>query len=282
MKLNNDKGHIYIPDGGDVAQALSRTTHLCVAAHQDDVEIMGYGPIIECFESDSKFFSAVVVTDGAGSPRDGEYAAMTDEQMQKVRSQEQDDAAKLGHYSAMVQLAYPSKACKASGDGVCSAEIAEVIKACQPEFLFTHNLADKHDTHVGVALRTIEAVRQLPRDLRPRRMYSLEVWRGLDWVVDSDKVVFNTDHNPQLASDILAVFKSQCAGGKRYDLAAIARRAANATFFASHAVDTCNSCSYALDITALIVDDTINPDDFINAHIDNMRAEVNDRLARMK
>jgi len=281
MQLNNAKGHIYIPDGSGEAAAMQRTTHLCIAAHQDDVEIMSYGPIIECYAANDKFFSAVVVTDGAGSPRDGEYASMTDEEMQVVRSKEQDAAAKMGRYSAMLQLGYPSKAAKSAGDGACAAELAAIIKACSPDVLFTHNLADKHDTHVGVALRAIEAARLLPAELRPKKMYSLEVWRGLDWVVDSDKVVFNTEPEPQLASDLLAVFASQCAGGKRYDLAAIARRVANATFFASHAVDTCNSCSYALDITALIIDDTIEPADFINAHIDNMRAEVGDRLARM-
>ncbi|MCL2546485.1 MAG: PIG-L family deacetylase [Oscillospiraceae bacterium] len=282
MQLKNAKGHIYIPDGSGAAAAMQRTTHLCIAAHQDDVEIMAYGPIVECYNDSNKFFSAVVITDGAGSPRDGKYASMTDEDMQLVRRQEQDAAAKMGRYSAMLQLGYPSKAAKASGDGQCAEELAAIIKACAPEFLFTHNLADKHDTHVGVALRTIEAIRSLPMELRPKKLYSMEVWRGLDWLLDSDKVVFNTDPEPQLASDILAVFESQCAGGKRYDLAAIGRRVANATFFASHAVDTCNSCSYALDITALILDDTICPVDFIKAHIDSMRVDVEDRLARMK
>ena len=281
MQLRNAKGQVYIPDGSGAAAAMQRTTHLCIAAHQDDVEIMAYGPIVECYDDSNKFFSAVVVTDGAGSPRDGDYASMTDEEMQGVRKQEQNDAAKMGRYSAMLQLGYPSKAAKASGDGACAEEIASIIKACSPEVIFTHNLADKHDTHVGVALRTLEAIRKLPADQRPKKLYSMEVWRGLDWLLDGDKVVFNTDINPQLASDILAVFASQVAGGKRYDLAAIGRRVANATFFASHAVDTCNSCSYALDITALMLDDTLCPTDFINAHIDSMRADVKDRLARM-
>jgi len=281
MQLKNAKGHIYIPDGSGAAAAMQRTTHLCIGAHQDDLEIMAFGPIVECYNDPAKFFTGVTVTDGAGSPRDGEYASMTDEEMQGVRKQEQNDAAKMGRYSAMLQLGYPSKAAKAAGDGHCSAELAEIIKKCSPEFVFTHNLADKHDTHVGVALRTIEAIRSLPKEEHPKKLYSMEVWRGLDWLLDSDKVVFATDSEPQLASDILAVFASQCAGGKRYDLAALGRRVANATFFASHAVDTCDNCSYALDITTLILDDTINPTDFINAHIESMRMDVVDRLRRM-
>ena len=33
---------IYIPDGTEEEQALERTTHLCIAAHQDDIEFMAY------------------------------------------------------------------------------------------------------------------------------------------------------------------------------------------------------------------------------------------------
>ena len=40
-----------------------------------------------------------------------------------------------------------------------------------------------------------------------------------------------------LAAAMNGVFDSQIAGGKRYDLATIGRRAANATFFESHATD---------------------------------------------
>ena len=278
MKLSNAKGHIFIPDGNDIGAAMKRTTHLCIAAHQDDVEIMSYGAIAECFADENKWFSAVVVTDGAGSPRDGDFASMTDEEMQKVRAKEQDDAAAIGKYSTMFQLGYPSKAAKSSGDGMCAAELAEIIKACAPEFVFTHNLADKHDTHVGVAMRTLEALRLIPKEMRPKKVYSLEVWRGLDWLMDESKIVFDTAPEPEIAEQLLSIFVSQCAGGKRYDLAALGRRLANATFFASHAVDASSSCTYGMDITELIE----NPDvaGFIRKHLDALQSDVMDRIAR--
>jgi LmbE family N-acetylglucosaminyl deacetylase len=280
MKLNNSKGHIFIPDGHDETAAMKRTTHLCIAAHQDDVEIMSYGAIAECFADESKWFSAVVITDGAGSPRDGEYASMTDEDMQKVRSREQDEAASIGKYTAMLQLGYPSKALKSADNGKqCVAELAEIIKACSPEFVFTHNLADKHDTHVGVALRVIEAMRLLPKECRPKKLYALEVWRGLDWLIDSAKVVFDTSPEPEIAEKLLSVFASQCAGGKRYDLAALGRRLANATFLASHAVDTVDSCSYGLDITELIDNEDVSG--FIEKHINDLRSDIIDRISRI-
>ena len=40
MKFHLDTAEIYIPDGMPAEQALARTTHLCLAAHQDDIEIM--------------------------------------------------------------------------------------------------------------------------------------------------------------------------------------------------------------------------------------------------
>jgi LmbE family N-acetylglucosaminyl deacetylase len=229
--------------------------------------------------------------------------------MQKVRLNEQDTAAGIGKYSVMFQLGYPSEAAKYgddactpedvectdvgdfssggefSGDGTytgsgkCAAELAEIIKACAPDFIFTHNPADKHDTHVGVMMRVLEAIRLLPGEFRPGKVYGLEVWRGLDWLSDDAKVIFDTSLEPELAEQLLSVFVSQCAGGKRYDLAALGRRMANATFLASHAVDTTNSCSYGIDITELID----NPDvaAFIGRHLDDLQNDIIARIERV-
>ena len=72
---------IYIPDGTEEKKAIVRTTHLAISAHQDDIEFMAYAPIAECFGKADKWFSGIVVTDGAGSPRSGLYADYTDEEM---------------------------------------------------------------------------------------------------------------------------------------------------------------------------------------------------------
>ena len=64
---------IFVPDGLPVEQALTRTTHLAISAHQDDIEIMAAAPILECFQQDDMWFTGVVLTDGRGSPRDDIY-----------------------------------------------------------------------------------------------------------------------------------------------------------------------------------------------------------------
>lgn len=89
MKLKEASAEIWVPDGASEVAALERVTHLCIAAHQDDVEIMALEGILACFGKPDKWFMAVIVTDGAGSPRSGPYAAYTDEQMQAVRRAEQ-------------------------------------------------------------------------------------------------------------------------------------------------------------------------------------------------
>ena len=117
-----------------------------------------------------------------------------------------------------------------------------MLKATQPTYLYTHNLADKHDTHVAVALRAIQAVRSLPTSRRPQRVFGCEVWRDLDWLLDEDKVPFDLTEHQSLQVALLGVFDSQIAGGKRYDLATMGRRRANATYFQSHGVDSSLGC----------------------------------------
>ena len=79
MKFNIDTAEMFIPDGKPESQALSRTTHMALATHQDDIEIMAYHGVLSCFGIDDKWFGGVVVTNGAGSPRDDLYADYTDD-----------------------------------------------------------------------------------------------------------------------------------------------------------------------------------------------------------
>src|SRR5579883_1148038 len=112
MQFHNAAADLYIPDGTAPEAALSRTTHLCISAHQDDIEIMAYHGVAECFGRKDRWFTGVVVTNGAGSPRSGIYADYTDEEMQKVRLIEQRKAAFVGEYAAQLQLGFSSSQVK--------------------------------------------------------------------------------------------------------------------------------------------------------------------------
>jgi LmbE family N-acetylglucosaminyl deacetylase len=281
MKFHLPTAEVFVPDGLPEDEALKRTTHLAVAAHQDDIEIMAAGPILDCFQQGHLWFTAVVVTDGRGSPRDDLYKSYTDEEMRVVRLKEQKKAAVVGEYAAQVLLDIPSKVIKDGTRPEPALDIAALLAAAGPRFVYTHNLADKHDTHVAVALRTISAIRSLPAPQRPEKLYGCEVWRDLDWLVDEDKVGFDLTAHENLQAALLGVFDSQICGGKRYDLASMGRRRANATYFASHGVDAALGLSFGMDLTPLIVDDSIDPPAFIDKAISRFAQDVQERLGRV-
>lgn len=280
MKLHQATSEIFIPDGLPVEKAFSRTTHLAISAHQDDLEIMAAGPILDCFQQDDKWYSAVVVTDGRGSPRNGLYEKYDDEQMRLVRFKEQRKAAIVGEYAALFMLDYSSKETKSSSTNPVD-DLAAILEATRPQFVYTHNLADKHDTHIATALKVIAAIRRLPKADRPEKLFGCEVWRNLDWMVDSDKVPFDLSQQENLQSALLGVFDSQITGGKRYDLASLARRRANATYFESHGVDVLTGLSFGLDMTALVQNEALEPAEFIQTYIDHFSQDVMERLRRV-
>lgn len=270
---------IYIPDGTEEKKAIARTTHLAISAHQDDIEFMAYAPIAECFGKADKWFSGIVVTDGAGSPRSGLYADYTDEEMKEVRITEQKKAAAVGEYSFQMLLRHPSKEVKDPKNTVIAEELAEIIRQAKPKYLYTHNLADKHETHVATALKVIAALRTLSPEERPEKVYGCEVWRDLDWVNDEEKVFMDCGPHPNLMRSLSAVFDSQIAGGKRYDLAAEGRRLANATFSASHACDTYTTLNYAMDLTPLM-DEKTDITEYITGYIERFKQTVTQTIRK--
>jgi LmbE family N-acetylglucosaminyl deacetylase len=190
VKFNQVTADVFIPDRTVEAIALNRTSHLAISAHQDDIEIMAAGPILQCYQKNDLWFTGVVVTDGRGSPRNGIYEKYTDDEMYQVRRVEQMKAASLGEYAAQILLDYPSTAVKAPENQSVVEDLVSILVATRPQHVYTHNLADKHDTHVATALRVIQAVRLLDPADRPQTLIGCEVWRDLDWMLDSDKEVF--------------------------------------------------------------------------------------------
>jgi LmbE family N-acetylglucosaminyl deacetylase len=281
MKLYNSTAEIYISDQKPVDEAIKRTTHMAIGAHQDDIEIMAYDGIIKCFNHPENFFFGVVVTNGSGSAREGDYATYTDEEMIQVRKVEQKKAAFLGEFGALALLDYASKEVKDSKNTIIENEIKKLLEAARPEVLYTHNLADKHDTHIGVTTKVIRALRQIKKENRPKKVYGCEVWRDLDWMIDSEKVRLNVSGHPNLAASLIEVFDSQIAGGKRYDLATMGRRLANATYSESHAVDQENYVTFAMDLTPLIEDDNLDMITYVTSYIDRFNRDVKERIGKM-
>ena len=281
MSIIQPNADVYIPDSVAFEEALARTTHLAVGAHQDDLEIMAFDGILKCFEREDAWFTGVVLTNGGGSPRDGVFQDTTDEEMQGIRRQEQRKAADIGKYGAMIQLDFPSAVVKNDLQTGPQDDLVSILEIAQPEVAYTHNPADKHDTHVAAFLRALAALRSLPRDIRPSEVYGCEVWRDLDWLPDEYKIAFDVSAQPELQSALLEVFDSQISGGKRYDLATLGRRRANATYFSSHGTDAATSMIYAMDLTPLAKDAGLDIKQYVQGHIERFAQKVEEMLDKL-
>ncbi len=280
MKFRQSTAQLFVPDNLPAGEALARTTHMAIAAHQDDIEIMAIDGILACFQREDRWFTGVVVTNGSGAPRDGLYQDYTDDDMRAVRVVEQKKAAYVGEYAAQALLDYPSSMVKDAGNQDPVADLVELLKAARPSIVYTHNLADKHDTHVATALRTIEAIRSLPEADRPEHLYGCEVWRNLDWMKDADKIAFDCSGHENLQAALVGVFDSQICGGKRYDLASMGRRRANATYFASHGTDVTSGMVFAMDLAPLIHDPSLSIEEYVQDFISRFAQDVAGRLAQ--
>jgi LmbE family N-acetylglucosaminyl deacetylase len=270
---------IFVPDGANQLTAFKRTTHLAVVTHQDDLEILAFHGIKECYNKSDQWFTGVVVGDGAGSARAGKYANFTDEQMRAARREEQRQAARLGEYSAVVQLDYSSGEIK-SKDSKTSieADLEKIFADCKAKTIYLHNPCDSHDTHIAVFLRSIAALRRLSSGA-PFALWGCEVWRDLDWLVGIDKKSLPVSEYPDLALELCAVFDSQISGGKRYDLATLARRQAHATFSSSHEVDAEKGLTLAMDLLPLLKNPKLSAIEFA---LEKIRAFENDVRMRLE
>ena len=281
--FHNSLADTFISDGTSAQEALARTTHLAIGAHSDDLEIMAYHGIVDCYgyRKTDKWFSGITVTDGRGSSRSGPYSDCTDEEMADIRKNEQRQAAMVGKYGAMIQLAYESdQIMQDDGQNHLRDDLSSVFDFCQPEIVYTHNPADKHDTHIAVLSAAIHVMRELPSEKRPKRILGCEVWRDLDWMPDEDKVALDVSKRENLANALVGIFDSQITGGKRYDRAAVGRRYANATFFHAGGQDRIEQLTFAMDLTPLVEDSEMDIKGYVLSYIEKFRCEVESNLDR--
>lgn len=222
---------------------------LAVSAHKDDMEMFAFDGIVRSARGEGGFVG-VVLTDGGACPRAPQFAGVSDEDMAELRSAEQKRAAETGGYNALYLFEESSAAVKERRASLVDGVETVLREYPRLKALYLHNPFDRHSTHVGAFCVAMDAVRRLPEDMLPEKIYGCEVWRDLDWVPDSEKVVFDVSGSEGFASDLMASFATQNAV-KRYDIAALARRKAHATFGKSHEGDTATALIYAVDLTPL-------------------------------
>lgn len=276
---SQDAVRIFVPDQKPLPEALQRITHLGVGAHHDDLEFMAFHGILECHGKNDLWFGGVTCTDGKGSSRNGDFANMTPDQLAETRAAEQNRAAEMGGYGVMIQLGHPSFRITNPADIALQKDLVRILDATRPDIVYTHNPADKHTTHIAVFASLLQAIRSMPKADRPKKFIGCEVWRDLDWMSDSEKILMDASGHEQFASELNAVFASQIAGGKRYDLAVIGRRAANATFHEPRGGDQATQVLVGMDLTPLVLDENLGVIGFIEERIHRFLKEVSTGLA---
>jgi len=270
---------VFVPDGTPAATALARTTHLGIGAHADDLEVMAIHGILACHASDDQWFTGAVVTDGIGSPQDA-ARALDPAALRAARRDEQRAAAMLGRYGAQVFFDHSSGGVRDAEETAVVGDLVTLLRATKPAVVYTHALTDAHDTHVAVTLRLLDACRALSPNERPLRVLGCEVWRDLDWLLPKDKVALPLDGHEELQAALLAVFRSQVDAGKRYDLAALGRRRANAVFSEPRAVDRHPGVVWAMDLGPLVTNGG-DPGAFVRSLVRGLEEDVVDRIVRL-
>lgn len=266
MHFNHPSASLLAPDGSSISASFGRVTHLGIGAHPDDLEFMALHGILACHQKSDAWFGGVTCTNGGPS-------------LIAERQAEQDAAARIGGYSFMAQLGYTSAEAKAMNDDRLTRDLVSILSACRPHIIYTHNPADKHETHIAVLMRVVRALRQVPAEHRPKRLLGCEVWRDLDWLDDATKVRLDVSARPELAGKLAAVFVSQNAK-KRYDLAVRGRELANATFYESHQPDGPDRIWHAMDLTPLLHDDRMRIRDLLTVHLEQFKRNVMETLTR--
>jgi LmbE family N-acetylglucosaminyl deacetylase len=260
LKLSRPAAEVFIPDGTSRETACARVTHLVVAAHADDVELMAWHAVLH-----AQGLAAVVVTDGG----DG-----------KTRLLEQKRAASRGNYALVIWLDHASADVKQRAYPPLASDLSAVLSAIRPRLVYTHNPADRHDTHIAVALHTVQALRANPSSVE--RVLGCEVWRALDWLQAEDKVTLDVSRAEERLMPLIREFDSQIAGGKRYDLAAAGRKRANATFLHAQDIDRATAVEYAMDLTPLVRDPTLDITRWTLQFVERFARDVEARLTAWK
>lgn len=277
MQLSRPGADVFVPNEGDATAALRSVTHLGIAAHADDLEIMAYHGI-----RSGRRFGGVVCTDGAGAPRAGAYADSTDEEMRRLRREEQREAARRGGYAVVIQLDHPSGSVKHGASPDVVRDLASVLDAARPHVVYTHNPMDAHVTHLGACAAAIAAIRSLPAGARPARVLGCEGWRGLDWLPDADKTWLDLGRDDRAWSQLIRSFGSQTDGGRPYDVGALGRARANAVFREARESGGDERLWLAVDLTHVTEDGGPDLERFVRDQLHRFEQEVLSALARVR
>lgn len=215
---------------------------VAIGAHPDDVELMALPEIAAALERRCTLH-AVVCCDGAAG--DGERSVID------VRRSEARAAAAIGGFD-LTLLERESSDVRGAGFGDLVEELRTLVAGGDADVVLTHAPTDRHPTHVAVCAAVVEALRAVPTERRPARLFGREVWGSLDWL-GADAVRRDIGQLSDLLHRLLGAHQSQLAM-RPFDAAARGRAVANAVFFDPREPFEAGGELLALDLTPAIED----------------------------
>lgn len=255
----------------------SKVRVIGVAAHKDDLELFAAHGILRSYGQGG--FAGVVLTDGGACPRGRGYEGVSDEDMAQLRTAEQKRAAETGRYEILYLMEKTSDEVKRNLRDTAEELAALFRRHPATDALYLHSPFDRHATHVAAFKCAVAALNMLKDEEKPRKVYACEVWRSLDWLAEEDRTALDVSGGERLTAEQLSAYASQNAA-KRYDIAALARRAANATFAHGHSADTSSSVIFAADATECAYGKSA--EEFVKEKIANFSREVTNMLESLQ
>lgn len=235
-----------------------------VIAHPDDAEFGCYALIRKCMK-EGKRLLVIVVTTGSKCPLAGSFADRAEE-MERIRAEEQFEAARIGNYSVLM-LGYESADLRGAGSDLVCGVLEQILSQCSAAEIWTHNPFDRHPTHLSVLRLLLAAIRRMNRSKRPTKLYGAELWGGLDHVPAEHIEEFDVSDDLGLRRALIEAFRSQNEA-KNYAAGVPGREAGHATFRASHSNNRMTACDLALNMAPLLEDDTLSLEDWTKQLLD--------------
>lgn len=217
-----------------INDTLEGITDLMVLAHPDDAEIAAPDVIDECRKDPTRKLGVVIVTDGQGAGRKGEYADFTNADMAAERLQEQVRAAMAGKYEFLSMLGEIDKKSHPVDENSAAQNIYAIMRNCPNlERVITHNPFDHNGNHRNVMSATIGAINMLPPEMQDniRNVRGAEIWKEISWVGSQYIMQIPlTEDQMHLQTSVLGIHQSQTIGSQNYIPAVLGRQRARATF----------------------------------------------------
>lgn len=244
--------------------------YLCIAAHQDDIEMIALHGISQCFRNgyrmaNKNFHGATLVKPEKDYER---------------RINEQEVAAVVGRYETIKNFEFDDLLEVRSRHDVVIVAVSRLVLKTRPRFIYTHSPFDIHGAHVGAMFCVVEAIKRAMRnsDWRPEKVYGVELWGSLDWLPEKFKETLILENCKRLSEDLLSSFESQNTD-RDYTGGFFARTKSNGVFSFLKNGERSTPRTFAIDLMPLCKGMRI--EDFIHVVVEESKNNIIGRITRV-